>query len=154
MIRCCRLGGLNDRNLFSYSSGGWKSKVRVSLGLVSPEAFLGGLQMATSSLCRRIIHPLCVCVQISSCKDKSHVGLNCRSLSHVQLFATPWTIDHQAPLSMGLPRQEWWSGLPCPSPGGSSPPRNQALVSCIAGRLFPIWATSEPGQGLALIISF
>ena len=33
------------------------------------------------------------------------------------LFATPWTVAHQAPLSMGFSRQEYWSGLPCPSPG-------------------------------------
>ena len=37
--------------------------------------------------------------------------------SHLQLFATPWTVAHQAPLSMGFPRQEYWSGLPCPPPG-------------------------------------
>ena len=35
----------------------------------------------------------------------------------VRLFATPWTIARQAPLSMGFPRQEYWSGLPFPSPG-------------------------------------
>ena len=41
-----------------------------------------------------------------------------QSLSCVQLFATPWTLAHQAPLTMGilLPRQEYWSGLPCPPP--------------------------------------
>ena len=33
------------------------------------------------------------------------------------LFVTPWTIAHQAPLSVGLSRQECWSGLPCPPPG-------------------------------------
>ena len=38
-------------------------------------------------------------------------------LSHVQLFATPWTVAHQAYLSMGFPRKEYWSGLPFPSPG-------------------------------------
>ena len=38
-------------------------------------------------------------------------------LSCVQLFATPWTVAHQAPLSMGFSRQEYWSGLPFPSPG-------------------------------------
>ena len=38
-------------------------------------------------------------------------------LSCVRLFATPWTIAHQAPLSMGFSRQEFWSGLPFPSPG-------------------------------------
>ena len=38
-------------------------------------------------------------------------------LSHIQLFATPWTVAHQAPLSMGFPRQEYWSGLLFTSPG-------------------------------------
>ena len=38
-------------------------------------------------------------------------------LSHVRLVATPWTVAHQAPLSMGFPRQEDWSGLPFPTPG-------------------------------------
>ena len=40
-----------------------------------------------------------------------------KSLSHVRLFATPWTVARQAPLSMGFSRQEDWSGLPFPSPG-------------------------------------
>ena len=38
-------------------------------------------------------------------------------LSCVRLFATPWTVAHQDPLSMGFSRQEHWSGLPCPPPG-------------------------------------
>ena len=38
-------------------------------------------------------------------------------LSRVPLFAIPWTIAHQASLSMGFSRQEHWSGLPFPSPG-------------------------------------
>ena len=42
---------------------------------------------------------------------------NVKSLSRVRLFATPWTVAHQAPLSMGFSRQEYWSGLPFPSPG-------------------------------------
>ena len=37
--------------------------------------------------------------------------------SRVQLFETPWTVAHQAPLSMGFSRQEYWSGLLLPSPG-------------------------------------
>ena len=37
--------------------------------------------------------------------------------SHIQLFVTPWTVACQAPLSMGFSKQEYWSGLPCPSPG-------------------------------------
>ena len=43
-----------------------------------------------------------------------------KSLSCVQLFATPWTVAHQAPPSMGFPRQEYWSGLPLPSPTAST----------------------------------
>ena len=39
-----------------------------------------------------------------------------KSLSHVQLFATPWTAAYQAPLPMGFSRQEYWSGVPLPSP--------------------------------------
>ena len=39
-----------------------------------------------------------------------------KSLSHVWLFATPWTAAHQAPPSMGFSRQEYWSGVPLPSP--------------------------------------
>ena len=42
--------------------------------------------------------------------------LCCVLLSHVQLFVTPWTVANQAPLSMGFPRQEYWSGVPRPSP--------------------------------------
>ena len=45
------------------------------------------------------------------------VKVKVKSLSHVQLFATPWTVACQAPLSMGFSRQEYWNGLPVPSPG-------------------------------------
>ena len=38
-------------------------------------------------------------------------------VSRVRLFATPWTVAYQAPLSMGFSRQECWSGVPFPSPG-------------------------------------
>ena len=44
------------------------------------------------------------------------------SLSRVQLIVTPWTVAHQAPESMGFPRQEYWHGLPFPSPGISYRP--------------------------------
>ena len=40
-----------------------------------------------------------------------------KSFSRVRLFATPWTVAHQAPPSMGYSRQEYWSGLPLSSPG-------------------------------------
>ena len=55
---------------------------------------------------------------------------------HVQLFATSWTVAHQAPLSMGFPKQEDWSGLPFPSPGDLQASRDQTCISsisCIGG---------------------
>ena len=47
---------------------------------------------------------------------ENHKGRS-ESVSHVQLSAAPWTVTHQASLSMGFSRQEYWSGLPFPSPG-------------------------------------
>ena len=55
---------------------------------------------------------ICLISPLSPWKGKRKV----KSLSHVQLFATPWTATYQAPLSMGLSRQGYWSGLPFPSP--------------------------------------
>ena len=40
-----------------------------------------------------------------------------KSLSHVRLFETPWTVAHHAPPSMEFSKQEYWSGWPLPSPG-------------------------------------
>ena len=47
------------------------------------------------------------------------------TLNHIQLFVTLWTVAHQAPLSMEFPRQEYWSGLPSPSPGDLPRPGNE-----------------------------
>ena len=49
-------------------------------------------------------------------------GIEVKSLSRVRLFATPWTVAYQASPSMGFSRQEYWSGLPFPSPGKLSDP--------------------------------
>ena len=48
---------------------------------------------------------------------KSNLKVKVKSLSRVRLFATPWTVAYRAPLSMGFSRQEYWSGVPFPSPG-------------------------------------
>ena len=64
--------------------------------------------------------------------------------SYVQLFETLWTIAHQAPLSMGFSRQEYWSGLTCPPPGdlpdaGIKPESLKSLA--LSGRSFTASAT-------------
>ena len=48
---------------------------------------------------------------------KMGLKVKVKSLSSVRLFATPWTVTYQAPPFMGFSRQEYWSGLPFPSPG-------------------------------------
>ena len=57
---------------------------------------------------------------------------------------TPGTVVCQAPLSMGFPRQGYWSGLPFPSPRGSSWPRDRTCVSCIGRWVFFFFLTTEP----------
>ena len=62
-------------------------------------------------------------------------------LSHVRLCATPWTVAHQPPLFMGFFRQEFWSGLPFPSPGDLPNPGIEpvSLMSpALAGGFFTI----------------
>ena len=50
-------------------------------------------------------------------------------------FGTPWTIACQAPLSMGFPKQEYWSGLPFPSPGDLANPGIEHTSPALAGKL-------------------
>ena len=54
---------------------------------------------------------------------------------------TPWTVAHQAPLSMGILQAIILEWVAMPSSRGSSQPRHQTQVSCIAGRFFTVWAT-------------
>ena len=63
--------------------------------------------------------------------------------SHVWLSATPWTVARQAPLSMGFPRQEYWSGLPFPTPGDLPDPGVEPASAALAGRFF---TTAPPGK--------
>ena len=72
--------------------------------------------------------------------DAMHACMDAQLLSHVQLFATPWTIAHQAHLSMEFSRQEYWSGLPFPPPGDLPDPGVEPTSPALAGGFF----TAEP----------
>ena len=77
------------------------------------------------------------------------------ALSYVQLFATPWTIACQAPLSLGFFRQEYWNRLPFPSPGNLP---DQGLNPHLLGLLHCRWilycrATGEAFKSLTLLHS-
>ena len=70
----------------------------------------------------------CVCVCV------------CVLLSHVRFFVTPWSIAHQAPLSMGFSREKYWNGLPFPSPGDLPDPGIEPRSPALKADSFP----SEP----------
>ena len=76
---------------------------------------------------------MCVCVCVC-------VQAHAHALSDVQL-ETPWSIAHQALLSMGFYLQEYWRGLPLPPLGASIQPRDQSHVSCIGRQVLYHWAT-------------
>ena len=63
--------------------------------------------------------------------------LHAQSLSHVQLFATPWTATSQTPLSKEFSRQECWSGLLFLPPGDLPDPRIEPPSPRLVGRFFP-----------------
>ena len=78
--------------------------------------------------------------------------ISCAVFSRVWLFATPWAVAHQAPLSMEFSRQEYWSGLPFPTSRDLSNPgiESKSLASpALAGRFF----TTEPPGKLHIILT-
>ena len=68
-------------------------------------------------------------------------------LSCVRLFENLWIIDRQVPLSMGFPRQEWWSGLPFPSPEDLPNPGIRSISPALAGGFFTTEPLGKPQPG-------
>ena len=89
------------------------------------------------------------CLVAKSCLTLATLVSAHAMLSHfscIQLFVTPWTVAHQASMPMGFSRQEYWSGLPCPSPGDLPDPGVEfmSLMSpALASRFFTTAATWE-----------
>ena len=74
----------------------------------------------------------------------SSVKVKVKSLSRVRLFATPWTVAHHAPLSIGFSRQEYWSGLPFHSPEDLPNPGIEPVSPAFAGRFFTAELPGKP----------
>ena len=81
-------------------------------------------------------------------------------LSHVRLFVTPWTLAHQDPLSMGFPRQEYWSELPFPSPGdlpdpGIKPvsPSQQVYSLPLSHQVSPVYLENISSVPISLLVT-
>ena len=64
-------------------------------------------------------------------------------------FVTPWTVAHQAPLSMGFSRQEYWNGLPFPFPGDLPDPGIESTSPTFAG-----FFTAEPPEKPMLLKNY
>ena len=98
------------------------------------------------------------CPWYSSVRAQYGYGTVCvcaRVLSHIPLFATPWTIAHKAALSMEISRQEYWSGLPFPSPEDLPSPgiKPMSLVSlAVAGWFFTTVSPGHPCGTLGQLI--
>ena len=78
-------------------------------------------------------------------------------ISCILLFATPWTVAHQAPLSMEFSRQEYWSGLPFPTPGDLPDPgiKPTSLESpVLAGGFFTTEPLRKPNHGITAVQFF
>ena len=70
--------------------------------------------------------------------------------SCLTLFENPWTVAHQALLPIGFPSQEYWSGMPFPSPGDISDPEIKLVSPALVGRFFTTEPPECPGQLLEL----
>ena len=69
-------------------------------------------------------------------------------LRHARLFVIPWIVAHQAPLSMGFPREEYWNVLSFPSKGDISDPRIKPASPALAGELFTAEPPEKPGKAI------
>ena len=78
-----------------------------------------------------------------------------KSLSHVRLSATPWTVAYQAPPAMGFSRQEYWSGVPFPSPGDLPDPGIKPGSPALQADALPSEPPGKPpkGRSRALLIT-
>ena len=74
-------------------------------------------------------------------------------LSHVQLFVTLWTVARQAPLSKGVPRQEYWRGLPFPSSGESYQPKFESASFASPALQVESLPMSHQGKAINLLYS-
>ena len=104
------------------------------------QKFRGSLESLTQN------YSVCVCVCARACMCAC-VHVCVRALSRVQLLATSWTAARQAPLSLGFPRQEYWSGLPFPGRAVVKNPPDSAGVAGHVGSVPVSGRSSGAGNG-------
>ena len=85
------------------------------------------------------------------------LSISCFVAKSCPTLATPWTVAYQVPLSMGFPREDYWGGLPFPSPGALSNPRIETASPALAGGYFiaePLGKSCVEGLAKRPLMSF
>ena len=82
--------------------------------------------------------------------DDQHVQSH---FSHIRLFSTPWMVTHQAPMSVEFSQQEYWSGLPFPSPGDLSDPGIKPRSPTLQADSLPLEPPGKPIYIISLSLS-
>ena len=82
-------------------------------------------------------------------KPPPYIYFHACMLSHVWLFATPWTVAHHASLPMGIPKQGYWIGFTCPSPRELADSGIEPVSPALAGKFF---TTRPPGKPIYMCV--
>ena len=116
------------------------------MGAPGISIFILASQHTASLGCYFLTHRNCEMI-INNCEMtggfKRFMCVHAQLLSCVWLSVTPWTVAHEAPLSMGFPRQEHWSRVPFPLPGDLPDLGIECTSPALAAGLFTTWATWE-----------
>ena len=149
---------VSEMNVLKFCCVGFSAPIRINT-LFPPlkQIKLSAIPLLTYNILKNTLHltpgDAGVQTQKKTCLDPLKMCLSyvcmcavLRHFSRVQLFVTLWTVAHQAPLSMGFSRQEYWSGLPCTPLGELPNPgiKPMSLMSpALSGRFLATSATWE-----------
>ena len=103
-----------------------------------PSAGIGNLSV------KWMVRGTCSRIDVAGTDQRKQEAVKVKLLSRVQLFTTPWSIAHQAPQSMEFSRQEYWSGLPFPSPGDLANPGIEPASPALQADVLPSKPPGEP----------
>ena len=132
-----------------FASGGQSIGVSASASVLpmntqdwSPLGWTGWISLQSKGLSRVFSNTTVQKINCSLSESQAAVPLLCR----VQFFTTLWSVAHQAPLSMGVSRQEYWRGMPCPSPGDLPNPGTEPRSLTLQADSFPSEPPGKPSK--------
>ena len=135
--------------ILSQINGFWKNQITISVLLIGITSCHNRTQIQYIFFKLPLNSDVCLLYNYSCQSLRSEV----KWLSRVRLFATPWTVAYQAP-SMGFSRQEYWSGLPFPSPGDLPNPEIEPGSPALWADALPSEPPGKPCQSLSCVQLF